>query len=195
MKFKLDWRHSLFAKSGISFFFSHHEEDKGLERHRFSLLRKPPRVNPHFCPPLIGNLVLGPHLVRRKAEKLGLAYWPHGQPKCYFYERENRYRRVYSSFNNFLSSITSKLFVRCTGFSKLDFGCLSSLFFISYLIILTFLTFSSKVFFKACHPSHYFLEYFFSFFFFPAVPMWDLSSLTRDSTYAPTSPEVWSPSH
>lgn len=93
-----------------------------------------------------------------------------------------------TSFNNFLSSITSKLFVRCTGFSKLDFGYLSSLFFISYLIILTFLTFSSKVFFKSLSSFPLFSARYFSFFFFPAVPMWDLSSPNQGFNLCPLLP-------
>ena len=82
-----------------------------------------------------------------------------------------------TSFNNFLSSITFKLFVRCTGFSKLDFGYLSSLFFISYLIILTFLFFSYifKVFFKSLSSFPLFSARCFFSFFVPAVPMWDLT--------------------
>ena len=48
----------------------------------------------------------------------------------------------FTSFNDFSSFISSKLYVRGISFSKLDFGSLSSIFFISCLITLTSLSFS-----------------------------------------------------
>ena len=150
-------------------------------------------ADPHSCPPFIGlNLVLGPHLVRRKAEKPGLAYWPCGQPKCYFYERREQIQEgILHLLIIFLVPLLLNS-VRCTGFSKLDFGYLSSLFFISYLIILTFLSFSYtfKVFFKSLSSFPLFSATCFFSFFVPAVPMWDLSSPNQGFNLCPCFP--WS---